>query len=42
MASWGSSLYLLYLSHAATYRNTTMPVIEHYQKQAKVAEVRLK
>ena len=27
------------LSHAVTYHETTMPVIEHYRKQDKVAEV---
>jgi hypothetical protein len=27
--------------HTATYKETTMPVIEHYRKQGKVAEVRL-
>ena len=26
-------------SHAVTYHETTMPVIEHYRKQDKVAEV---
>ena len=41
-STWGPSLYLPYLSHTVTYRDTTMPVIQHYQKQAKVAEVRLK
>jgi hypothetical protein len=30
------------LTHAVTYKETTMPVIEHYEKQGKVAQVRLK
>jgi len=28
-------------THTDTYKETTMPVIEHYEKQGKVAEVRL-
>ena len=28
-------------SHTATYKEVTMPVIEHYEKQGKVAQVRL-
>ena len=30
------------LTHAVTYKETTMPVIEHYEKLGKVADVRLK
>lgn len=29
-------------THAVTYKETTMPVIEHYERLGKVAEVRLK
>jgi hypothetical protein len=28
-------------THTATYKEATMPVIEHYEKQDKVAQVRL-
>jgi hypothetical protein len=28
--------------HAVTYKETTMPVIQHYEKLGKVAEVHLK
>jgi hypothetical protein len=37
------SLYIPNLfTHAVTYKETTMPVIEHYEKLSKVAEVGLK
>jgi hypothetical protein len=34
-------LYLLCALHEVTYKETTMPVIEHYEKLGKVAQVSL-
>ncbi len=34
--------FLNLFTHAVTYKETTMPVIEHYEKQGKVAEVCMK
>ena len=34
--------FLSPFTHTATYKEATMPVIEHYEKQGKVAEVLLK